>query len=463
MRGPDPCVRRTALFLLLALRARQRSVYAERGLRRPRRLRKGEGGSRASDGRLSPERGAGVRAEAGSNRTPDHGESYLHLEVCGPGSIGRPTRPNVGNLYPASSLRRDVRLQERPFGGFARGALPVGCRQCTDGSKMVLFVTGICSFHCFYCPVSDEKMYKDVVFADEKRVTKDEDVLEEAHAIQATGAGITGGDPLDAVERTCHYIQLLKREFGSAFHTHLYTMSKDADKIRALAGAGLDEIRFHVPPGLWSRAADSAFVGAARLARSLGLTVGIEVPLIPEREADLVRLIEWAGAEDLAFVNLNEMEFSDANFPRMKVHGYEMKHELSYGVKGADPVALRILGRKWPTTVHYCTSGYKDGWQLRSRIKRRAENVARPWEVVTDDGTLVKGILEGSDLEPLMRELASKHRVPKDLMGLDDARKRLEIAPWILEAIAPSLGRPAFLVEEYPTADGLEVERTRLT
>ena len=239
-------------------------------------------------------------------------------------------------------------------------------------------------------------------------------------------------------------------------------MSTDAGKIRRLAEAGLDEIRFHVPPGLWPRAAESAFVAASRLARSLGLTVGIEVPLIPEREADLVRLIEWAGAEGLAFVNLNEMEFSDANFPRMKVHGYEMKHELSYGVKGADAVALRILGRKWPTTVHYCTSGYKDGWQLRSRIKRRAENVARPWEVVTDDGTLVKGILEGSDLEPLMRELASTHRVPKDLMGLDDVRKRLEIAPWILEAIAPSLGRPAFLVEEYPTADGLEVERTRL-
>jgi len=327
---------------------------------------------------------------------------------------------------------------------------------------MVLFVTGICSFHCFYCPVSDEKMYKDVVFADEKRVTRDEDVLEEARAIRATGAGITGGDPLDAVERTCRYIRLLKAEFGPTFHTHLYTMSTDADKIRALAGAGLDEIRFHVPPGLWSRAADSAFVAASRLGRSLGLTVGIEVPLIPEREADLVRLIEWAGAEGLAFVNLNEMEFSDANFPRMKVHGYEMKHELSYGVKGADPVALRILGRKWPTTVHYCTSGYKDGWQLRSRIKRRAENVARPWEIVTNDGTLVKGILEGADLEPLMRELASTHRVPKDLMGLDDARKRLEIAPWILEAIAPSLGRPAFLVEENPTADGLEVERTRL-
>lgn len=368
----------------------------------------------------------------------------------------------VGNLYVPSSVRRPVRLEERPYGGFARGGLPVGCRQCTDGAKMVLFVTGICSFHCFYCPVSDEKMYKDVVFADEMRVTRDEDVLEEARAIRATGAGITGGDPLDAVERTCRYIRLLKKEFGPGFHTHLYTMSTDAAKIQMLAEAGLDEIRFHVPPGLWSRAADSAFVSASRLARSLGLTVGLEVPLIPERERDLVRLIEWAEAEGLPFVNLNEMEFSDANFPRMKVHGYEMKHELSYGVKGADPVALRILERRWKTTVHYCTSGYKDGWQLRSRIKRRAENVARPWDVVTEDGTLVKGIVEGGDLEPLMKDLASTYRVPRDLMGLDGARKRLEIAPWILQAIAPRLGRPAFLIEEYPTADGLEVERTRL-
>src|SRR6266581_2193870 len=319
-------------------------------------------------------------------------------------SRGRPARPpppERRNLYPAPTLRRGVRLEERPFGGFARGALPVGCRQCTDGSKMVLFVTGICSFHCFYCPVSDEKMYKDVVFADEKRVTRDEDVLEEAHAIQATGAGITGGDPLDAVERTCHYIRLLKREFGPEFHTHLYTMSTDADKIRRLADAGLDEIRFHVPPGLWSRAAGSAFVGASRLARSLGLTVGLEVPLIPEREPDLIRLIEWAGAEGLAFVNLNEMEFSDANFPRMKVHGYEMKHELSYGVKGADPVALRILerlqGRLAAPVAHQATRGERrpsvgrhhgrrDPPQGNRRRRRSGAVDARPREDLSRPG-----------------------------------------------------------------------------
>ena len=355
-----------------------------------------------------------------------------------------------------------VSIAERPCGSLIQGMLPVGCAQCTEGAKMVLFITGLCSFHCFYCPVSDEKMYKDVVFADEKRVECDADVLEEARAMRAKGAGITGGDPLETVDRTAHYIRLLKAEFGSTFHTHLYTMSTDLEKIRTLAQAGLDEIRFHIPPGLWSHPQAMGFPAAARLAKNLGMTVGLEVPLIPEREADLVTLIEWAEAEGLAFVNLDEMEYSDANFARMKLRGYEIKDELSYGVRGADEAARRLLERSWRTTVHYCTSGYKDGWQLRTRIKRRAEHVARPWDVVTEDGTLVKGVIEGDGLEGLLSELMRIHRVPVDLIRLDAARRRIEIAPWILEAIAPRLGRPSFVVEEYPTADGLEVERVRL-
>src|SRR5437660_335110 len=347
MRGAGSRLRGTEVLLLLALRTGRRSVEEEGRLCRPRRFGQGPIGTAAADGSLPPEGGAGVRSTPGEDRGPDRG-AYLHLEVrfiAGMVPIRAPLGP--GNLYPLPALRHRVRLEGRPFGGFARGRRP-------------------------------------------------------------------GRDPLPRPSRP-------------------------------------------LVPGRGERLGPR--VSTRPLPRPDRRHRG---PLIPEREEDLVRLIEWAGAEGLAFVNLNEMEFSEANFPRMKVHGYEMKHELSYGVKGADPVALRSLERRWKTTVHYCTSGYKDGWQLRSRSKRRAENVARPWDVVTEDGTLVKGILEGSDLERLMRDLEVRHWVPKDLMGLDDARKRLEVAPWILQEIAPILGRPAFLVEEYPTADGLEVERTRL-
>src|SRR5881397_803334 len=166
-------------------------------------------------------------------------------------------------------------IKQRHCGSMAIGAIPEGCRLCEEGAKMVLFVTGLCSYHCFYCPVSDEKMYKDVVYADEMRVQSDADVLAEARAIRAKGVGITGGDPMEAIDRLCHYLRLLKAEFGPGFHTHLYTMTAD-----------LDEIRFHVPPGLWRQAAKSGFVAAVRLSREIGMAVGLEVPLIPDRGDD---------------------------------------------------------------------------------------------------------------------------------------------------------------------------------
>ena len=43
--------------------------------------------------------------------------------------------------------------------------------------------------------------------------------------------------------------------------------------------------------------------------------------------------------------------------------------------------------------VHYCSVSFKDGVQLKNRIKRRAEHIAKPYDVITNDGTLIKGAI----------------------------------------------------------------------
>ena len=78
-------------------------------------------------------------------------------------------------------------------------------------------------------------------------------MIQEARYIDATGAGITGGDPLLVWKRVETYISLLKNTFGDSFHIHMYTSGlKNTEYIPDLIKAGLDEIRFHPAPKFWN-------------------------------------------------------------------------------------------------------------------------------------------------------------------------------------------------------------------
>ena len=327
---------------------------------------------------------------------------------------------------------------------------------------MVLLVTGRCGAGCYYCPLSSEKSGKDVVFADEMRVRQPRDILEEARLIDAEGTGITGGDPLCAPERTLRFIRLLKKKFGRGHHIHLYTSGRFPPRlVRRLAEADLDEIRFHPAPGTWERFERTVPARAMREAIRVGLVVGAEVPALPGKERELRMLaysLEGLGA---AFLNLNELEYSETNWRRLNGRGYRVRDDVSSGVLGSEETGRKVVTSfKGALALHYCSSGFKDGVQLRRRIMRRAKNVARPYDIVTADGTLLKGIIEGRPA--LAARLRQKFGIPAALIAYDRKKKRVELAPWVLEHLPPEPGRKAFIIEVYPTADGLEVERSSL-
>ena len=137
-------------------------------------------------------------------------------------------------------------MRESGYYSYFVGELPKGCQLCVKGAKLVLFTTGVCPRDCFYCPLSPWRR-EDVIYANERPVKDELDILEEAKIQEALGAGVTGGDPLAKLERTVRYIQLLKENFGENFHIHLYTTGALAtrDALGKLYDAGLDEIRFH--------------------------------------------------------------------------------------------------------------------------------------------------------------------------------------------------------------------------
>lgn len=327
---------------------------------------------------------------------------------------------------------------------------------------MVLLVTGKCARRCGYCPLSSEKKGKDVFFANERRIETVDEALDEAVLMDALGTGITGGDPLTAVQRTAHSIRALKKRFGEEHHIHLYTSTTDTEKIARVARAGLDEIRFHPPVSYWSKLERTPFASALKRSKRKGMAVGLEVPVIPGRRKDLQALVRAADSLCLDFINLNELEFSETNWRTLRNMGFDVKDDVSSAVDGSQELAIDILRSDEAIALHYCSSAFKDGVQLRNRIARRAKNVRRSHEVLTDDSTLLKGVVETDDPAATRIMLAREFDVPGRLMWVDDEKRRLEVAPWVLEEIASELPLPSFIVEEYPTADRLEVEREPL-
>lgn len=363
------------------------------------------------------------------------------------------------------------------------GKLAKGCELCVKGQKLVLFITGICGQKCFYCPVSEKKFGSDVVFANEWKVLNPDnpvELIEEAKLTKATGAGITGGDPLAKVERCCQYIKLLKNEFGKDFHTHLYTPLQlvDEERLKKLSEAELDEIRFH--PDL----DDKAMWKKIEIARKYAWNVGVEIPAIPGYEDKTKELIDFIF-DKVDFINLNELELSDTQASHYNLDKFSAKNDVSYGVKGSQEMAIKSIeyAHSKNLSAHFCTAKLKDFVQVGERIKRRAENVALPGEKITPEGTIIRGCIYLKELTPgfdyrkklqetnkeqMMQKLDEVHKslinariFSANELRIDDKKFRIIANYKTVKKSAKKIKKldlcPA-IVEEYPTADALELD-----
>lgn len=366
------------------------------------------------------------------------------------------------------------------FYSWKKGKLPMGCAYCVKGQKLVLFITGLCPNKCFFCPVSEQKSGKDVVYANEWKITSPKDIIEEAELTDAKGAGITGGDPLVKLDRTIQYIKLLKKKFGRKFHIHLYTplnLVTEA-KLKKLYKAGLDEIRFHPmldKPVEWKR---------IDLANNFDWDVGVEIPVIPGKKRETIKLIDYIKGK-VDFLNLNELEISDTNVNKLVENGFKPKDKISYGVKGSEKLAKELLNylKKSKLNVHYCTTTTKDKAQLARRIKRRALNIALKTDFITKEGTLVRGVIYLPELKPgfgyglqvesgnvkkflgklkkAKIELNKQLGIPSSVLKIDELKPRILTSIAVVDELKSEikdLNLVPAVVEEYPTWDALEVD-----
>lgn len=301
-----------------------------------------------------------------------------------------------------------------------------GCQLCSLGSKLVLFITGDCDSNCFYCPISKEKR-KDLIYANEQLITTIQEAIHEAKMISALGVGITGGEPTISISRVLSYISELKNEFGNNFHCHLYTShAVSVENLNQLHNVGLDEIRFHPP--LLNLTEDIKI--SIKNAKKLNWNVGVEIPVIPDEEQKIIDIIDYSIENNLDFINLNELEITEANFSMLEKLDYTLKNSVSAAVLGSEILAYNLLKKykKSKITIHYCSSRFKDKIQLRNRFIRRAKNYAKPYDEITNDGLIVRARISVSDnnqLENIQRALITDYKVRKEYIEINKESKHL--------------------------------------
>ncbi|MDD1698296.1 MAG: 4Fe-4S cluster-binding domain-containing protein [Methanoregula sp.] len=329
-------------------------------------------------------------------------------------------------------------------------SLSKGCILCHQGAKMVLFVTGRCHRSCWYCPLSSERKGTDNVYANERPVDVPSQILEEAESMSALGTGITGGEPLLCLDAVCGYCRLLKNHFGQDHHIHLYTAKSPSDiELSGMKGL-VDEIRLHPSRECWNAILETDYIQSAKRAKEMGFSIGIEVPALPGLEL-LIPALPY-----LDFLNINELEWGDTNAYEMRRRGYEPADDQHNAIEGAREWADELCRHD---KVHWCSSAFKDSVQLRERLKRIAQNTARPFDEITPDGTIVYGVLEPPEQQKEQcSQFCEQVFEPGSFKTCDD---HIEMAWWLLEKNADELPGKKYVVERYPNG-GMVVEVTPL-
>ena len=208
------------------------------------------------------------------------------------------------------------------------------------------------------------------------------------------------------------------------------------------------------------------------------------------------------GAEHVAefvrdlgcFLNLNELEFSDTNAEALKARGYVLRDDESNTVLGSAEVAENAIkigrggsnkcgsvgncsnddssGQSSCGKMNFCSSRYKDAVQLRLRLIRTAQKNARPFDEITEDGTVIYGKIDVDEsyldaFAAFLEEL----ELPEESYAVNADKNTVETAAGIAEELAAILSEDCisdfgsvkfWIIERYPFENGFLVGCDRI-
>jgi uncharacterized protein len=268
-----------------------------------------------------------------------------------------------------------------------------GCRLCGQGLWSCLFITNKCNASCFYCPSA--QINDEVPATQSLNFETAESYADYINHFGFKGVSFSGGEPLLFFERTLHYLKTLRKMCSPDIYIWIYTngILATEEKLKLLAEAGLDEIRFDI-------GATGYRLDKVRLAKGIIPQVTIEIPAVPEKKAKLKQLLHEMAEAGVSNLNLHQLRLTKHNAPKLLKHPYTYIPAEQPVVLESELTALELLEyaqkQEIPTGINYCSFWFKNRFQAAGFRKRLAVSVKTEKSDVTEKGFI--RLLEGNSI-----------------------------------------------------------------
>ena len=252
---------------------------------------------------------------------------------------------------------------------------PKGCISCLFGDGLGgVRKTHTCNLKCKFCYYHDtiehtEKIPEDMWdIGDGLYYEEDIDLL---LSIQKKPMGIAYVylEPFMEIEK---YYGVIKKFHDAGVHQHMYTNGTlcTEENLKALAEAGLDELRFNLGA---SNCSDKV-IEAMKIAKKYFPYVGIETPMTPEFYESFMKKKDAILATGIDFINCAELHLGEDNINNYVGEKLYMSRRGYISPLWSREITLKIMkmasDENWDLVVHDCSNHTKFAREINKNGKQ---------------------------------------------------------------------------------------------
>lgn len=314
------------------------------------------------------------------------------------------------------------------------GPLSPGCVICGEGYWSCMFINGLCTANCFYCP-QDRKIKKEKSPSAEIIFDDPEDYAAYLKKFNFKGVGFSGGETLLVFKRLLTFIKKIREKLGKDIYLWIYTNGDlvNEDKLIRLKKSGLAEIRFNI-------SASNYDLRPVELAANIINTVTVEIPSIPEDYEIVKGSLAKMQRTGVKYLNLHQLNTTPYNYKNFIDRGYTFLHQPGVSIFESEISALKLikyaLDKRIDLPINYCSSIYKNRFQGMGKRGRKAPLVKEGFEELTNSKYIRRLSIKNSpaNIKRIVKILQENKCQPK-LRALNDTKTEIFIHGALLKYI----------------------------